>query len=204
MIRWLIISLLFSVSCIVEAQVDRPCNIFLNKYNIQNGGVNWGTPFIEYARYQGRIVRKGRATFYAPSWEGDSLGGGSTTAWGIDITTNPLRHHVVAADRSYFGAGSIVYIKAIKNSAGNIAWPPDGSPGRLMIVADVGGAIKGPYRFDICVAGLWDKYRNVNAHHNVEVFVVYRTPVQRAWGRGYLTSHIETLATRIQQEIEEG
>jgi len=33
---------------------------------------------------------------------------------------------------------------------------------------------------------------------------VYRTPVQRAWGRGYLTSHIETLATRIQQEIEEG
>lgn len=199
--RWLTVLFVLFMSSIAFAQVGRPCNIFLNKYNIQNGGASWGESFIEYAQFHGRIVRRGNMTFYAPSWEGDGLGGGSTTAWGINITRDALRHHVIAADRRYYGPGSIVYIKAIKNSHGNIVWPPDGSPGRLMIVADVGGAIKGPYRFDICVAGLWNRYRNVDAHHGGEVFVVYRVPIQR-WGQGNLSSHVNKLTEIIRRELE--
>jgi len=185
--------------------VGTACNNFIFKYGIQNGGASWGEPFIQYALKKGRIVRGGQTTFYAPSWEGDRLGGGNVTAWGINTENDTYKQYLVAADRRYYGAGSIVYIKAIKDSHGNQIWPRDGSPGRLMIVADVGRAIKGRYRFDISVAGQWDYYERYDAKWNIQVFVVYRTPVRSAWGQGNTIEHINRLKAQIKAErlIEE-
>jgi 3D (Asp-Asp-Asp) domain-containing protein len=195
----------YSLAYAQPGNVGTACNNFIYKYNIQNGGANWGAPFIDYALYKGRTVRSGVTTFYAHSWEGDSLGGGNVTAWGINTETDPLKSHLVAADRRYYGAGSVVYIKAIKDSNGNQIWPRDGSPGRLMIVADAGGAIKGPYRFDISVAGQWDYYRMYDAKWNIQVFVIYRTPAKRSWGQGNAIKHINRLQAEIkaQRIIEE-
>jgi len=200
MIYIAIIGVFCSVAYAQPGNIGTACNNFIHKYGIQNGGANWGAPFIQHALYHGRVVRSGVTTFYAPSWEGDSLGGGNVTAWGINTETDPLRHHLVAADRRYYGAGSIIYIKAIKTRSGNQIWPKDGSPGRLMIVADVGGAIKGPYRFDISVAGQWGYYRKYNARWNIQVFVVHRTPTKTAWGQGNTTRHINRLKAQIRAE----
>ena len=184
--------------------VGTACNNFIFKYGIQNGGAIWGEPFIQYALKQGRIVRSGVTTFYAPSREGDALDGGNMTAWGINIETDTYRHHLVAADPDYYGPGSIVYIKAIKDSQGHQIWPQDGSPGRLMIVADTGSAIQGPYRFDISVAGQWENYKRYDAKWNIEVFAVYRTP-KTSWGSGNTMEHINRLKAQIKAEklIEE-
>ena len=202
--RFFMIGVLLALCMTVNAQVGRAGNLFFHKYNVQNGGTYWGAPFIQYAKRKGRIVRSGLTTFYAPSVQGDGPGGGFTTAWGINLNDSYFYHHIVAADRKYWGAGSIVYIKAIKDSKGNVIWPQDDSPGRLMVVCDTGSAIKGPYRFDISVINQWPRYREYDGHWKIEVIPIYRTPVQRrGWGQGYPKSHIEKLTKLVAKEMDD-
>ncbi len=75
-------------------------------------------------------------------------GGGRGTRWGSRI-----RRGIVAADPRYWGPGSVVYLGP----------PVD----EVLIVEDTGSAIRGRYRFDVCVTGhhalcsQWGTFRTV-------------------------------------------
>ncbi|MCX7599760.1 MAG: 3D domain-containing protein [Armatimonadetes bacterium] len=89
-------------------------------------------------------------------------GGGTRTRWGTR-----LRRGIVAADPRWWGPGSVVYIGP----------PVD----EVLIVEDTGGAVKGQYRFDVCVSGhhalcsSWGRFRAV-------CVPLYWTPPRVRWG----------------------
>lgn len=61
-------------------------------------------------------------------------GGGRYTRWGSRV-----RRGICAADPRYWGPGSVVWIGPPVNE--------------VLIVEDTGSAIKGPWRFDVCMEG---------------------------------------------------
>lgn len=89
-------------------------------------------------------------------------GGGTRTRWGTR-----LRRGIVAADPRWWGPGSVVYIGP----------PVD----EVVTVEDTGSAVKGQYRFDVCVTGhhalcsSWGRFRAV-------CVPLYWTPPRRRWG----------------------
>lgn len=89
-------------------------------------------------------------------------GGGSRTRWGTR-----LRRGIVAADPRWWGPGSVVYIGP----------PVD----EILMVEDTGGAVRGQYRFDVCVTGhhalcsSWGSFRAI-------CVPLYWTPPKRRWG----------------------
>lgn len=90
-------------------------------------------------------------------------GGGSRTRWGTR-----LRRGIVAADPRWWGPGSVVYVGP----------PVD----EILVVEDTGGAVRGRYRFDVCVTGhhalcsTWGTFRAV-------CVPLYWTPPKRRWGQ---------------------
>jgi 3D (Asp-Asp-Asp) domain-containing protein len=101
-----------------------------------------------------------RCTTYC---ELDADGGGRGTRWGTR-----LRRGIVAADPRYWGPGSVVYIGP----------PVD----EVLIVEDTGSAVRGQYRFDVCVTGHhglcseWGRFRPV-------CVPLYWTCPRRHWAR---------------------
>jgi len=89
-------------------------------------------------------------------------GGGTRTRWGTR-----LRRGIVAADPRWWGPGSVVYIGP----------PVD----EILIVEDSGGAVKGQYRFDVCVTGHHALCRSWGTFRTVCV-PLYWTPPKRRWG----------------------
>ena len=104
--------------------------------------------------------KRAKCTCYC---EESADGGGPITAWGT-----PIRWGIVAADPRYWGPGRVIYIG-----------PPVDN---VVIVEDTGGAIKGPHRFDVCVAGQpelcqkWGVFRPVYVE-------LHRVKPRRRWGR---------------------
>lgn len=84
------------------------------------------------------------------------------TAWGSSV-----RRGIVAADRRYWGAGSVVWIG-----------PPICE---TLIVEDVGSAIKGPHRFDVCLPGDLAAARAIGLRRHVTYVPLHREPPRRHW-----------------------
>lgn len=86
------------------------------------------------------------------------------TAWGSRV-----RRGIVAADRRYWGPGSVIWIG-----------PPISE---TMIVEDVGSAIKGPHRFDVCLAGDPAAARALGVQRNIVYVPLHREPTRRHWSQ---------------------
>jgi 3D (Asp-Asp-Asp) domain-containing protein len=84
------------------------------------------------------------------------------TAWGSRV-----RRGIVAADRRYWGPGSVVWIG-----------PPISE---TLIVEDVGSAIKGPHRFDVCLPGDLDGARAIGLQRHITYIPLHREPPRRRW-----------------------
>ena len=118
----------------------------------------------------------------------DRDGGDSCTAWGTRV-----RRGIIAADRRHWGPGSVIWI---------------GSPvNQICIVEDVGGAVLGKNRFDVCLAGGSHDCWQFGRPRGVEYVPLYRTPPRRHWGRrpaGWQPPvlNLERLAERIGLETE--
>ena len=84
------------------------------------------------------------------------------TAWGSRV-----RRGIVAADRRYWGPGSVVWIG-----------PPICE---TLTVEDVGSAIKGPHRFDVCFPGDRDAARAIGLRRHVTYVPLHRVLPRRHW-----------------------
>jgi len=84
------------------------------------------------------------------------------TAWGSHV-----RRGIVAADRRYWGPGSVVWIG-----------PPICE---TLIVEDVGGAIKGPHRFDVCFTGNRPAACALGLRRHITYVPLHREPPRRRW-----------------------
>lgn len=132
----LALCLIFSCNLIYAqpGSTGTACNNFIKKYHIINGGVCWGKDFIQYAQYKGRIIRPGQMSFYHSSLS----------------LPDEILNYVIAVDTRYNNIGSIVYIKAVKDSDGRKIWPSGPSQGRIMIALEgrpTGSC--GPYNFSV-------------------------------------------------------
>jgi 3D (Asp-Asp-Asp) domain-containing protein len=84
------------------------------------------------------------------------------TAWGSRV-----RRGIVAADRRYWGPGSVVWIGPPINET--------------MVVEDVGSAIKGPHRFDVCFPGDLSGAKAMGLRRQVTYVPLHREPPRRHW-----------------------
>lgn len=92
------------------------------------------------------------------------------TAWGSRV-----RRGIAAADRRYWGPGSVVWIG-----------PPIAE---TLIVEDVGSAIKGAHRFDVCLPGNRDAARGLGLRRGVTYVPLHREPPERHWSAKPKTWH---------------
>jgi 3D (Asp-Asp-Asp) domain-containing protein len=84
------------------------------------------------------------------------------TAWGSRV-----RRGIVAADRRYWGPGSVIWIG-----------PPICE---TVIVEDVGSAIKGRHRFDVCFPGDLAGAKAMGLRRHVTYVPLHREPPRRRW-----------------------
>ncbi len=89
-------------------------------------------------------------------------GGGRYTRWGSRV-----RRGICAADPAYWGPGSVIWIGPPVNE--------------VVIVEDTGSAIKGPWRFDVCMEGNHDMCRRIGRTDTICV-PLYRVEPRRRWG----------------------
>jgi len=116
----------------------------------------WKRALVEIAL--NRKPRYARVTSYCPSC------GGSGTRWG-----SRTRAGICAADPSYWGPGSVVWIG-----------PPIN---QTFTVEDTGGAVKGEDHFDVCVGTSHAACSKIGVRRNVEYVVLYRAAPRSRWGR---------------------
>ncbi len=88
---------------------------------------------------------------------------GRTTRWG-----SPARQGIAAADPKYWGPGSVIWMG-----------PPIN---KVLIIEDIGGAIKGPHRFDVCMEGAHHMCRKIGRRDTIYV-PLHRVPPTSNWGR---------------------
>jgi|LSQX01.2.fsa_nt_gb 3D (Asp-Asp-Asp) domain-containing protein len=89
-------------------------------------------------------------------------GGGRYTRWGSRV-----KRGICAADPRYWGPGSVIWI---------------GDPVyEVVVVEDTGGAIKGPYRFDVCMEGAHHMCNRIGISKTICV-PLHRVPPTSRWG----------------------
>lgn len=89
-------------------------------------------------------------------------GGGTTTRWG-----SPVRRGICAADPDHWGPGSVIWVGPPVNE--------------VLVVEDIGGAIQGPHRFDVCMEGAHYMCERIGISTTVYV-PLHRVPPTSQWG----------------------
>jgi 3D (Asp-Asp-Asp) domain-containing protein len=89
-------------------------------------------------------------------------GGGGRTRW-----SSPVRRGICAADPDYWGPGSVVWIGPPVNE--------------VCVVEDIGGAVQGPHRFDVCMEGAHDMCYEIGISSTIYV-PLHRVPPRHRWG----------------------
>jgi 3D (Asp-Asp-Asp) domain-containing protein len=89
-------------------------------------------------------------------------GGGGRTRW-----SSPVRRGICAADPDYWGPGSVVWIGPPVNE--------------VCVVEDIGGAVQGPHRFDVCMEGAHDMCYEIGISSTIYV-PLHRVPPRDRWG----------------------
>lgn len=89
-------------------------------------------------------------------------GGGRYTRWGSRV-----RRGICAADPRYWGPGSVIWIGPPVNE--------------VVIVEDTGGAIRGPWRFDVCMEGNHAMCERIGRTTTICV-PLYRVEPTSRWG----------------------
>ncbi|MFO8082085.1 MAG: 3D domain-containing protein [Armatimonadota bacterium] len=92
----------------------------------------------------------------------DCFDAGHRTRWGSHV-----RRGICAADPKYWGPGSVIWIGPPVNE--------------VLIVEDIGGAIKGPHRFDVCMEGAHDMCYKIGVRSTTYV-PLHRVPPTSRWG----------------------
>lgn len=90
--------------------------------------------------------------------------GGQRTRWGTVV-----RPGIAAADPAFWGPGSVVWVGP----------PVD----HILIVEDIGPAVKGLDRFDVCVSTEHGACTEIGQRSNVAYVELYRSKPRARWGR---------------------
>ena len=88
---------------------------------------------------------------------------GTRTRW-----SSRARQGIAAADPRYWGPGSVIWMG-----------PPIN---KVLIIEDIGGAIKGPHRFDVCMEGAHHMCRVIGRRDTIYV-PLHRVPPTSRWGK---------------------
>lgn len=88
---------------------------------------------------------------------------GHRTRW-----SSLVRRGITAADPKYWGPGSVIWVG-----------PPINE---VLIVEDIGGAIKGPHRFDVCMEGSHEMCAQIGVRTTTYV-PLHRVPPTSRWGK---------------------